>query len=86
MIMDAVISDGNAWNFFEIYSGGIDELSGDTLYDSTNHQSRQTIRVSGGSGPKPAGGNIAYADGHADWRKFDVMEHRITTEGMWFWW
>lgn len=86
MIMDAVISEGNAWNFFDIDSGGIDELSGGTLYDSTNHQSRQTIRAAGGSGPKPAGGNIAYADGHVDWRRFDIMEHRITTEGMWFWW
>lgn len=90
MIMDAVISDGNAgqgeWNFFEIRSGGIDELSGGTLLDNTNHQSRQTIQAAGGSGPKPAGGNIAYADGHVDWRKFDVMKHRITTMGTWFWW
>lgn len=86
MIMDAMISDGNAWNFFSIYSGGIDELSQGTLWDNTNHQSRQTIRTSGGSGFKPDGANIAYADGHADWRKFDATEHRLTTNGMWFWW
>ena len=90
MIMDAVISDGIArqgeWNFFQIYSGGIDELSDGNLWDNTNHQSRQTIRASGGSGPKPAGGNAAYADGHVDWRKFDGMKHHVTISDMWFWW
>lgn len=84
MIMDAVIS-ANAWNFYEIYDGGIDELSEGTLWDNTNHLSRQTIHSGSNAGPKPEGANVAFADGHAEWRPFSVMKHRYT-QGMWFWW
>ena len=33
----------------------------------------------------PAGGNLGYKDGHAAWRKFDVMTPR-TVSGATFWW
>jgi len=87
MIMDAVISEQNDWNFFNITAGGIGGRSNGTLWDSSNHQSSQTIysSSSGNSGPKPEGANIGFADGHAEWRRFTEMQHRITY-GMWFWW
>jgi hypothetical protein len=33
----------------------------------------------------PDGGNVAFKDGHAKWRKFDLMEKR-TRLGRPFWW
>ncbi len=88
MIMDAMISEGNDWNFFDIDAGGIGGLSMGTLVDSSNHQSSQTIYSNTGafSGPKPDGSVIGFADGHVEWRKFRDMQHRLTTSGMWFWW
>lgn len=85
MIMDAIISENNNWNFFHITSGGIDELSNGNLVDTTNHQSRQTIHDSGGTGPAPEGENIGFADGHISWRQFTNTKHQITF-GQWFWW
>ena len=85
MIMDAVIS-ADGWQFTEITGGGIDELSGGTLTDSTNHMSRHRIGIPPKQGPKPAGGNVAYADGHVDWKKFDSMQHQYTTTPVQFWW
>jgi len=84
MAMDGVISE-NAWNFFHIKSGGIDELSMGTLADSTNHQSRQTIQAADNQGPEPEGGNIGYADGHVAWSRFGDMRHQLTYEVR-FWW
>ena len=85
MIMDAVISQSNEYNFFAITAGGIGAKSHGTLKDNTNHKSRRTIRFEPGSGPEPAGANIGFADGHVEWRKFNKMEHQVTW-GMWFWW
>ena len=85
MVMDAVISDSNNWNFFEITTGGIDDLSAGTLVDNTNHQARQRIREGANEGPAPDGGNMGFADGHVTWRPFRDMEHRLTW-GQWFWW
>jgi prepilin-type processing-associated H-X9-DG protein len=85
MIVDAMISNNNPWKFFEITSGGIWIMSGNTLTDDTNHRSKQTIIDGANRGPKPSGANVAYADGHADWRDFEDMEHRYT-QGQWFWW
>ncbi len=85
MIMDAVISEHNDYNFFAITAGGIGAKSQGTLKDTSNHKSRKTIRTGSGTGPAPAGGNIGFADGHVEWRKFEEMEHQITW-GMWFWW
>ena len=83
MIVDAVISNNGL--FFEITAGGIGNLSGGDLTDDSNHKSRQSIGSGVNRGPKPAGSNVGYADGHADWRKFDDMKHRYT-RGQFFWW
>lgn len=87
MIADAMISERNDWNFFDIDAGGIGGASGGTLWDSSNHQSSQTIysSSSGNSGPKPEGSNIGFADGHVEWRKFKDMQFRLDY-GMYFWW
>ncbi len=85
MIFDAIISANNQYNFFDIRNGGMWDMSGETLSDNSNHLSRQTIRVSSGSGPKPDGSQIVFADGHVEWRKFEDMRHRLT-RGNWFWW
>jgi len=85
MIVDAVISNQNDWEFFDMTAGGIYNLSGQTLTNNSNHRSRQRISDGTNQGSRPAGANIGYADGHADWRQFDDMQHAITM-GMWFWW
>jgi hypothetical protein len=36
--------------------------------------------------PVPSGSNIGFKDGHAEWRKFNVMVPRTTTAGGYFWW
>ncbi len=41
------------------------------------------------SGPRPAGGNILYLDGHVDWRAFAQMRNRVVARRLgtaWFWW
>lgn len=87
MILDAVISsivpaESNT-NFTEIVGGSMKSYQ---LFDSTNHLTKRSF-------PPPAlptylipeGGNIGYADGHAEWKQFDQMQHRLTL-GQWFWW
>lgn len=34
-------------------------------------------------GGRPAGGNIAFEDGHAEWRDFGKMQHRIFGDAVW---
>lgn len=85
MIVDAVISNSNNWKFFEITAGGIWTLSGNTLTDDTNHKSKQMIINGPNRGAKPSGANVAYVDGHADWRNFDNIELQYK-HGQWFWW
>ena len=91
MIMDVIISNQNTWNFFNITSGGIVNLSGGTLVDNSNHSSRQSIYAGSSQGPKPDGSNVAYADGHVAWRDFgppppnSYIRHQYT-QGQWFWW
>jgi len=83
MIMDAVISDRNEWNFNNILTGGAWPSFG--IPDSTNHLTKRTIVEGTGVGLQPRGANLGYADGHAEWRSFDKMLHRLTW-GQWFWW
>lgn len=69
MIMDAVISDiAQPWKFSDIDAGWLDDNSQGTVFDTTNHLARRVVRIGAGEGPKPDGANIAYADGHADWK------------------
>jgi prepilin-type N-terminal cleavage/methylation domain-containing protein/prepilin-type processing-associated H-X9-DG protein len=35
---------------------------------------------------KPDGGNIAFLDGHAAWRRFEDMYERYSIQGVAFWW
>jgi len=37
-------------------------------------------------GNLPAGGNVAFKDGHAQWRKFQDMSQRATGSSRGFWW
>jgi len=37
-------------------------------------------------GTAPAGGNIGFKDGHAEWRKFDAMDARSNCSYVTFWW
>lgn len=87
LILDAVIADhALPWKFDEITAGGIVAKSNGTLYDNTNHLTKQKSYGSGGqSSFKPDGACITYADGHVDWRDFDEMEFQVYW-GMNFWW
>ena len=37
-------------------------------------------------GALPTGGNMGYKDGHAEWRKFNVMSPRTGANAPYFWW
>ncbi|MGE4285261.1 MAG: type II secretion system protein [Phycisphaerae bacterium] len=81
MVMDAIISErGSMTNFFEITSGGSYDLMG--LYDRSNHKSKRKFDT---GEYKPAGANIAFTDGHVEWRDFDEMAYRLDW-GQYFWW
>ena len=82
-----MICEDNDWNFFDIDAGGIDELSGGALRDTTNHKSNKTVHSnsSNNSGPAPEGANIGFSDGHLEWRRFNDMEFQVDV-GMRFWW
>ena len=94
MIMDAVISNNNDYQFTGIAVGGLWGLSEQTLTDDTNHMTNQRVNVGTNSGLKPAGANIAFADGHAEWKNmgnyqssgvYTVIQNNYRY-GMWFWW
>jgi len=83
MIMDAVISEGNATNFSNILGGGSWGSFG--IPDSTNHLTKRTVPGGTAENFLPEGANIGYADGHVEAKPFDKMEHRLSW-GQWFWW
>ncbi len=77
MIIDATIEqNSDRGRFFDVTGGGMVYLK-----DSSNHRARGT----GEKGPKPAGANHAYADGHVSWVQFVEMEFQ-TAFGNRFWW
>jgi prepilin-type N-terminal cleavage/methylation domain-containing protein len=87
LIMDAVLSNGankTTSKFDQLTEGGIDDpqMSGGTLWDNTNHYSRQ----SNNTGLLPDGANVVYTDGHTDWRSFSQMSNPRIQIGMYFWW
>ncbi len=63
-------------------------------YNNTTKLSYNYTDVAGGfykhhvsahlKGPIPQGGNLGFKDGHAAWRKFELMDQRATGPG--FWW
>ena len=95
MIMDAIISNSNNWEFSGLTNGGIWSLSQQTLTDDTNHLSRQRVSNGTKEGPKPAGMNIAFADAHVEWQgagnynmstgQFENIRLQYKY-GEWFWW
>lgn len=52
--------------------------------DFLHLQGKYMDRTSHVSGSKPAGGNIAFEDGHADWRNFKDMQPRIEGDVLWY--
>jgi prepilin-type N-terminal cleavage/methylation domain-containing protein/prepilin-type processing-associated H-X9-DG protein len=80
MLMDNVISASDKVNFFEIQAGTIGSWGG---FDNSNHASNK--RFTGTTYLQPDGANIAYADGHVDWRDFEVMQPQLDN-GVLFWW
>ena len=84
MMMDAIISERNEWQFSEVVGGSLGKYG---ILDTSNHFSRQMLTSSTGanSGPRPSGGNLVFADGHAEWKHFDRIEYRLQW-GQWFWW
>jgi prepilin-type N-terminal cleavage/methylation domain-containing protein/prepilin-type processing-associated H-X9-DG protein len=88
MIMDAVISDNNDWNFDDIRSGG--SWPSFQSADTSNHFFKQPIDTIHPN-KRPSGANIGYVDGHTKWNDFgssittSSAKHRLTF-GEWFWW
>ncbi len=80
MVVDATISMGTSRdetvNTFVEVPGGSSAWLGPKAYDRTNHVKRNVV---------PVGGNIEYADGHADWRSFNDMEVRLNQNPTHWW-
>jgi len=78
LITDATLSstpDPATATFVEVQGGS---FSWHQTYDRTNHVNKKS---------QPIGGNICYADGHADWRRWEDMQLR--TPSNWLpshWW
>ena len=80
MVVDATISTGTSRdetvNTFMEVPGGSSAWLGPAAYDRTNHVKRNVV---------PVGGNIVFADGHADWRSFNEMEVRLNQNPTHWW-
>ena len=77
MVTDATLSNSDdpaspATTFTEVQGGSWSRWG---IYDRTNHVRKD----------KPAGGNIAYVDGHVKWRHFQDMRIRYMW-GPYQWW
>lgn len=93
MVLDSVLSgpgDFSTEAFHGIHGGGWTDFG---LTDETNHLSRQSYGASSPcpqnpsiqSGNKSDGANIGFADGHVDWRDFEVMRRRINQDTDFYW-
>jgi prepilin-type N-terminal cleavage/methylation domain-containing protein/prepilin-type processing-associated H-X9-DG protein len=80
MAMDAVVSETNSTDNFMEVPGGMLTAAG--LYDRSNHLSKR--KFDNGL-YEPEGANIAFTDGHVEWRKFDDMKFQFNW-GQDFWW
>ncbi|UCD50134.1 MAG: DUF1559 domain-containing protein [Phycisphaerales bacterium] len=78
LIVDSTCSDGgDRTSDFTGATGGVMSRWG--LYDKSNHV----------KGTRCTGANVAFVDGHVQWRKFDEMQHRWRYEtytNPCFWW
>jgi len=62
------------------------------VIDAVGSQQGDFLHLQGGNldrtshmaGSKPAGGNIAFEDGHAQWRSFDQMQPQIYASVLWY--
>lgn len=92
MIMDNIISEksgtsssgyrqapAGGCNFSEVEGG----LASMNAYDSSNHFSRQS--EPGSNRKDISGGNMAYADGHIEWKNRNEVRTQIQF-GPYFWW
>ncbi len=75
----STISNPDLASFTEI-EGGLHSWLG--TYDRTNHLHRSRRNQAGHR--LPLGGNIAFVDGHAEWRKFDQMQMRVSPPSHWW--
>jgi len=84
LIADATISEnlagsaanpGPAGSFVSV-SGGFEYPAGTKLPHLSPHLSKSL----------PVGGNIAFKDGHVEWRKFRYMQQRASGSSRGFWW
>ncbi len=88
LVIDVILSSGNALpasaadNFDTVFGGF--SLNGLSYPHLSSHMNKGT----------PAGGNIAYKDGHVAWKKFDAANSTAaandskvrSTTGPYFWW
>jgi len=82
LVTDATLStsdDPKTASFVEV-PGGLYNWLG--VYDQTNHVHRNRRNVTGS--PIPIGGNIAFVDGHAEWRKFERMQMQVSPPYHWW--
>ncbi len=77
---DYKLAPAGGCNFTEV-AGGLYSMYG--IYDRANHIARQS--ESGSSRKDAAGGNMAYADGHVEWKKRNEIRTQILF-GQHFWW
>lgn len=82
LIVEATLSQDQDDSDFSPFQGGLYKYG---VEDVSNHLSKQKA-TSGGY--KPAGGNIGFVDGHADWRSFREMgdQAKYQRSGPYFWW
>ena len=75
LVVDATLSTGadpKTANFAEVRGGSWGRWQ---ILDRTNHLTH---------GDNPDGGNIVFADGHLDWRRFSEMDVRVSPPFHWW--
>jgi prepilin-type N-terminal cleavage/methylation domain-containing protein/prepilin-type processing-associated H-X9-DG protein len=73
LIVDASIQNATTNMFYEIQAGSWGKWN---ITDNTNHLDRRK---------EPEGGNIAFADGHVEWRDFSNMHKWVQSGPIWYW-
>jgi prepilin-type N-terminal cleavage/methylation domain-containing protein/prepilin-type processing-associated H-X9-DG protein len=69
MAFDGIIQEGSGTGSFSRVQGGF------PTPHTTSHL----------KGPKPAGQNILYCDGHVEWKSFSLAKASYVNTGPWFW-
>jgi prepilin-type N-terminal cleavage/methylation domain-containing protein/prepilin-type processing-associated H-X9-DG protein len=79
------------WHRSLIDMGGKPPSATELVLDVVGNQQGNYLELSGGltdrsshvTGPRPLGGNIAFGDGHIEWRKHSEMRPRIFADVVW---